>query len=246
MCTIHLLAASQSVKVEDIHTKENMQTTVLQNLEVRCRKLTEQLQEVTNNLEDFCQLINTQAPENVYSIVETGKCEEPAGAQHSDRSPSEEDCFRMGEKLNRKKLLLSPEVKPNTVFDNTEHIRYSYWGNSDGWRNRQLEDMSVRASRKRNVSEMSSPEIAINFEKENLLNAENCDYMVMENLIQRRYEDGQGNESVFHAFSETCLNSSPRNTFRRSESARDPNSAFRDCVAYNKVYCYLLPFSTLL
>lgn len=35
---------------------------------------------------------------------------------------------------------------------------------------------------------MSNPEIAINFEKEHLRSAEECDYMVMENLIQRRYE----------------------------------------------------------
>ncbi|CAG9862478.1 unnamed protein product [Phyllotreta striolata] len=44
-------------------------------------------------------------------------------------------------------------------------------------------------SRKRNPSEMSNPEIAINFEKEHLRSAEECDYMVMENLIQRRYSE---------------------------------------------------------
>lgn len=43
-------------------------------------------------------------------------------------------------------------------------------------------------TRKRHLSEMSNPEIAINFEKEHLRSAEECDYMVMENLIQRRYE----------------------------------------------------------
>lgn len=37
---------------------------------------------------------------------------------------------------------------------------------------------------------MSNPEIAINFEKEHLRSAEECDYMVMENLIQRRYQEG--------------------------------------------------------
>lgn len=36
---------------------------------------------------------------------------------------------------------------------------------------------------------MSNPEIALNFEKEHLRSAEECDYMVMENLIQRRYDD---------------------------------------------------------
>lgn len=43
--------------------------------------------------------------------------------------------------------------------------------------------------RKRNPSEMSNPEIAINFEKEHLRSAEECDYMVLENLIQRRYDE---------------------------------------------------------
>lgn len=46
-------------------------------------------------------------------------------------------------------------------------------------------------NRKRNPSEMSNPEIALNFEKEHLRSAEECDYMVMENLIQRRYDDDE-------------------------------------------------------
>lgn len=41
---------------------------------------------------------------------------------------------------------------------------------------------------------MSNPEIAINFEKEHLRSAEECDYMVMENLIQRRYEEEEEND----------------------------------------------------
>lgn len=36
---------------------------------------------------------------------------------------------------------------------------------------------------------MSNPEIAINFEKEHLRSAEEWDYKVMENLIQRRYSE---------------------------------------------------------
>lgn len=44
---------------------------------------------------------------------------------------------------------------------------------------------------------MSNPEIAINFEKEHLRSAEECDYMVMENLIQRRYdEEADGDEEL--------------------------------------------------
>lgn len=41
---------------------------------------------------------------------------------------------------------------------------------------------------------MSNPEIALNFEKEHLRSAEECDYMVMENLIQRRYDDDEEDE----------------------------------------------------
>jgi transient receptor potential cation channel subfamily M protein 3 len=47
----------------------------------------------------------------------------------------------------------------------------------------------VLGQRKRAQSEMSNPEMAINLEKEHLRSAEECDYMVMENLIQRRYDD---------------------------------------------------------
>nr|CAH7719953.1 unnamed protein product [Callosobruchus chinensis] len=57
-------------------------------------------------------------------------------------------------------------------------------------------DQSPPNSRKRNPSEMSNPEIALNFEKEHLRSAEECDYMVMENLIQRRYEEEDEDEEV--------------------------------------------------
>lgn len=37
-----------------------MQTTVLQNLEVRCRKFTEQLTDITNELETMKQVVHRQ------------------------------------------------------------------------------------------------------------------------------------------------------------------------------------------
>lgn len=37
-----------------------MQTTVLQNLEVRCRKFTEQLTDITNELETMQQVVHRQ------------------------------------------------------------------------------------------------------------------------------------------------------------------------------------------
>lgn len=39
---------------------------------------------------------------------------------------------------------------------------------------------------------MSNPEMALVLEKEHLRSAEESDYMVMENLIQRRYVDDEG------------------------------------------------------
>lgn len=50
-------------------------------------------------------------------------------------------------------------------------------------------DNLLAAPRKRHASEMSNPEIALYIEKEHLRDAEESDYMLMENLIQRRYEE---------------------------------------------------------
>lgn len=44
--------------------------------------------------------------------------------------------------------------------------------------------------RRRHASEMSNPEMALYLEKEHLRDAEENDYMLMENLIKRQYEDG--------------------------------------------------------
>ncbi|XP_045461699.1 transient receptor potential cation channel trpm isoform X12 [Harmonia axyridis] len=56
-------------------------------------------------------------------------------------------------------------------------------------------EQSPPSQRRRNHSEMSNPEIAINLEKEHLRCAEESDYMVMENLIQRRYDEEDGSSS---------------------------------------------------
>lgn len=45
--------------------------------------------------------------------------------------------------------------------------------------------------RKRHASEMSNPEIALYIEKEHLRDAEENDYLLMENLIQRRYDENE-------------------------------------------------------
>ncbi|KAK9872342.1 hypothetical protein WA026_017801 [Henosepilachna vigintioctopunctata] len=78
--------------------------------------------------------------------------------------------------------------------------------------------------RRRNPSEMSNPEIAINLEKEHLRSAEESDYMVMENLIQRRYDDEDEssseqdepfNTTVLKIQAESKLNSLPTRTLQR-------------------------------
>lgn len=70
---------------------------------------------------------------------------------------------------------------------------------------------------------MSNPEMALVMEKEHLRNAEESDYMVMENLIQRRYEDDKPEQSsgLLSVVSETRelrVNSWPVRTLRRSSA----------------------------
>lgn len=68
-------------KVEDIHTKENVQTTVLQNLEVRCRKFTDQLTDISNEFDLVKQLVHKQPPPQPALV---GK---PAVLRHFRASP---------------------------------------------------------------------------------------------------------------------------------------------------------------
>lgn len=93
-------------------------------------------------------------------------------------------------------------------------------------------EQSPPSQRKRNTSEMSNPEIAINLEKEHLRCAEESDYMVMENLIQRRYEETEDlsetdepNDAVLRIHSEVRdfrLNSWPVRTLQRLSAIDDP------------------------
>lgn len=89
--------------------------------------------------------------------------------------------------------------------------------------------MDLKGSRKRNPSEMSNPEIALNFEKEHLRSAEECDYMVMENLIQRRYEEEEEDalemEDNPHTRNPTLLNVVAETRDYRFGSSWPPRSA---------------------
>ncbi|KAI4468105.1 hypothetical protein MML48_2g00020762 [Holotrichia oblita] len=88
---------------------------------------------------------------------------------------------------------------------------------------------SAQGSRRRCASEMSNPEIALFIEKEHLRDAEENDYMLMENLIQRRYDEEQEEGhaaptpmylTVLH---ETKEYRSPR-LLRRSTAIEDDNN----------------------
>lgn len=98
---------------------------------------------------------------------------------------------------------------------------------------------------------MSNPEIAINFEKEHLRSAEECDYMVMENLIQRRYEDEEDEDendhqqgqnpallSVVTETREYRINAWPiRNALRRASAVEDDVMAVQGPqLGKNKLY----------
>ncbi|CAH1123867.1 unnamed protein product [Ceutorhynchus assimilis] len=259
-------------KVEDIHTKENMQTTVLQNLEVRCRKFTEQLTDITNEFEMMKQLVHRQQL-NLVTPQTTLVAQDSRERSVSEKSEvfSEDESSVLGQMLaanypNKKKPIVRSltEVRPDAfIFDNGQHIEYRFCEDADTSQDKkeQLDNISVAGSRsklnllrqrtkstesktslesdrnsldisaddiaalsldilrtraaqkrrdsetarrgsesgtdsrKRNASEMSNPEIAINFEKEHLRSAEESDYMVMENLIQRRYEHELEEES---------------------------------------------------
>lgn len=61
--------------------------------------------------------------------------------------------------------------------------------------------------RRRHASEMSNPEFALFMEKEHLRGAEEDDYIIMQNLIQRRYEEGEGEEPGVTI--SVCVNSAP-------------------------------------
>nr|CAH7719956.1 unnamed protein product [Callosobruchus chinensis] len=253
-------------KVEDIHTKENVQTTVLQNLEVRCRRFTEQIQDLTVEVESLRQIIGQQR--NPIGIV-VPPMDPMRERTISEQTEMSEDDSVIGQLVvqqpSRKRHLgrSLTEVRPDAyIFDNGQHIEYRLAdeevenekeqldnismsgsrqgldlirqrtkstesktsiesGNSnvvsaDDIAGLSLEILKSRAlqkrrdssgtvrrgsesgtySRKRNPSEMSNPEIALNFEKEHLRSAEECDYMVMENLIQRRYEEEDEDEEV--------------------------------------------------
>ncbi|XP_049817373.1 transient receptor potential cation channel trpm isoform X2 [Aethina tumida] len=115
-------------KVEDIHSKENMQTTLLQNLEVRCRKFTDQMQDITTELECLRSIVSN------YNLPSTEKPmgpEEPRERISSEKSEQGSDDLTLlaAPTSMRKRTIVRSltEVRPDAyIFDNGQHIEYRY------------------------------------------------------------------------------------------------------------------------
>lgn len=86
---------------------------------------------------------------------------------------------------------------------------------------------------------MSNPEMALVMEKEHLRNAEESDYMVMENLIQERYNDDPqpavGLLNVVSEIREYRMNSWPARTLRRSSAVEGDTQ----CLPGTSQYIFL-------
>lgn len=144
-------------KVEDIHTKENMQTTVLQNLEVRCRKFTEQLTDITNEFEVLKQVVHRQQSVNLITPQATLVAQDSRERTVSDKSDvfSEDESsvishLLAGQAVKRKTIVRSlTEVRPDAyIFDNGEHIEYRFSGEGDDQDKTEPQDnVSVQGSR---------------------------------------------------------------------------------------------------
>ncbi|RZC40720.1 transient receptor potential cation channel trpm, partial [Asbolus verrucosus] len=115
-------------KVEDINTKENMHTSVLQNLEIRCRKLVEQLQDISTDIEKIRTSVETQTstatPSFETSYVRERTISEPTEVVSDDLSQLKQP----PPSTKRKPIVRSlTEVRPDAyIFDNGQHIEYRY------------------------------------------------------------------------------------------------------------------------
>ncbi|XP_066138176.1 transient receptor potential cation channel trpm isoform X6 [Euwallacea fornicatus] len=145
-------------KVEDIHTKENMQTTVLQNLEVRCRKFTEQLTELANEMETMKQFMHRQQSGITMTPQATLVAQDSRERSVSERSEvfSEDESSVIGHLLaaqnpNKRKPIVRSltEVRPDAyIFDNGQHIEYRFSEDEDAQEKKeQLDVISVSGSR---------------------------------------------------------------------------------------------------
>ncbi|XP_076268057.1 transient receptor potential cation channel, subfamily M isoform X2 [Rhynchophorus ferrugineus] len=145
-------------KVEDIHTKENMQTTVLQNLELRCRKFTEQLTDITNEFELFKQIVHRQQSVNLITPQATLIAQDSRERTASEKSEvlSEDESIVISQLLSagptiKKKTIVRSltEVRPDAyIFDNGQHIEYRFADEEDDLdKKEQLDNISIAGSK---------------------------------------------------------------------------------------------------
>lgn len=118
-------------KVEDIHTKENVQTTVLQNLELRCRRFSDQLQDLTNELDALRQVIIQQkVPSGMMGASSMSEgLKERTISEQTEISEEESVIGQLVVQPIRKKTIVRSltEVRPDAyIFDNGQHIEYRY------------------------------------------------------------------------------------------------------------------------
>lgn len=119
---------SRFQKIEDINTKENIHTTALQNLEIRCRRLVEQLTDVSGEIEKIRTSVesrnSTAAPSFDASFVRERTVSEPTETLIED-VPT----LKIGTSATKRKPIVRSltEVRPDAyIFDNGQHIEYRY------------------------------------------------------------------------------------------------------------------------
>ncbi|KAH0811547.1 hypothetical protein GEV33_011244 [Tenebrio molitor] len=117
-------------KVEDIHTKENIHTTALQNLEIRCRRLVEQLQDVSTDMEKIRTSVESQASTTAAApTFDVTFVRERTISEPSEIIPDDIPFTKTGPPATKRRPIVRSltEVRPDAyIFDNGQHIEYRY------------------------------------------------------------------------------------------------------------------------
>lgn len=125
-----------------------MQTTVLQNLEVRCRKFTEQLQDMATELDEMRQQFQKQRFGVVVPSTSVNERLQERSVSEQTEPPSEEESV-IGQLLvmptKRKPIVRSlTEVRPDAyIFDNGQHIEYRYEDDDEKCEREHLDSISI-------------------------------------------------------------------------------------------------------
>lgn len=125
-----------------------MQTTVLQNLEVRCRKFTEQLQDMATELDEMRQQFQKQRFSVIVPSTSANEGLRERSVSEQTEAPSEDESV-IGQLMvlpaKRKPIVRSlTEVRPDAyIFDNGQHIEYRYAEDDDTCDREQLDSISL-------------------------------------------------------------------------------------------------------